>query len=62
MKMVIKDEAMHALGQVTTFDTEPVVRCRDCLYRNYDNCPFNEFSEMYRPEDDFYCAAGERKV
>ena len=38
-----------------------IVRCKDCRYRSYDNCPFNEFSELYKPGDDFYCADGAKK-
>lgn len=34
------------------------VRCKECWKREFDNCPFNEFAEFYRPEDDFWCAAG----
>ena len=39
-----------------------LVRCKDCIYRNYDNCPFNEFSELYKPDDDFFCANGEMNL
>jgi len=39
----------------------PLIRCRECLYRDYDNCPFNEFSEIYKPEDDFFCANGVKR-
>ena len=38
-------------------EQEPVVHCKDCVKRGYDNCPFNEFS-MYTPEDNFYCGEG----
>ena len=37
-----------------------IVRCKDCWKRDFDNCPFNEFS-MYVPEAYFYCAEGEVK-
>ena len=37
-----------------------LVRCKDCVKRPYDNCPFNEFS-MYQPDDDFYCGLGSRE-
>jgi hypothetical protein len=39
-----------------------IVRCKDCAWREYDNCPFNEFSEFYKPDDDFFCADGERRA
>lgn len=42
-------------------DIVAVVRCKDCVKREYDNCPFNEFSEFYKPDDDFYCAEGRLK-
>ena len=38
-----------------------LVRCKDCWKREFDNCPFNEFSEFYKPDDDFFCADGERR-
>jgi hypothetical protein len=38
-----------------------IVRCKDCWKREFDNCPFNEFSEFYKPDDDFFCAEGERR-
>ena len=44
-----------------TIDAVKIVRCKDCKYREYDNCPFNEFSELYKPDDNFFCANGERK-
>lgn len=37
---------------------EEVVRCKDCWKRDYDNCPFREYSGQSQ-EDDFFCAAGE---
>ena len=39
---------------------EEIVHCRDCVKREFDNCPFNEFS-TYEPEDDFFCGAGSRE-
>ena len=36
-----------------------LVRCRDCWKRDFDNCPFNEFS-LFHPDDDWFCAYGER--
>ncbi len=38
-----------------------IVRCNDCWKREFDNCPFNEFSEFYKPDDDIFCADGERR-
>lgn len=38
-----------------------IVRCRDCWKRTYDNCPFYEHVGFV-PEDDWFCADGERKV
>ena len=37
-----------------------IVRCKDCWKREFDNCPFNEYTE-FEPEDDFFCAEGERR-
>lgn len=40
-------------------DTVEVVRCKDCWKREFDNCPFYEYS-MVVQEDDFFCADGEK--
>ena len=41
-------------------EQETVVRCKDCWKREFDNCPFYEYS-MVVQEDDFFCADGERQ-
>ena len=38
-------------------DGERIVHCADCVKREYDNCPFNEFTG-YFPKADFFCAEG----
>ena len=38
---------------------KPLVRCKDCWKREFDNCPFNEHLG-FRPDDNWYCADGER--
>lgn len=56
-------------------DAVPVVRCKDCIHRPKDNgypptsddwiCPcLNEDDPYYsfQPNDNFYCAKGERKT
>lgn len=37
-----------------------IVRCKDCWKREFDNCPFYEYS-MVVQEDNFFCADGERR-
>ena len=37
-----------------------LIRCKDCWKREFDNCPFNEYS-MVVPEDNFSCLDGERR-
>lgn len=37
-----------------------LIRCKDCWKREFDNCPFHEHLD-YQPEDDFFCAKGERE-
>ena len=39
---------------------QELVRCKYCWKREFDNCPFNEHLG-YKPEDDFFCADGERR-
>lgn len=38
-----------------TIDAEPVVRCKECKYREY------ECSIVSRHSDNFYCAGGKKK-
>ena len=51
----------HCTKDTITYEMDELVRCKDCWKREFDNCPFNEFSEFYKPDDDFFCADGERK-
>jgi hypothetical protein len=53
----LKEDAMDQLKE-----QPEIVRCKDCWKREFDNCPFNEFSEFYKPDDDFFCADGERRA
>lgn len=36
-----------------------IVRCKDCWKREFDNCPFYEYSMLVQ-DDDFFCSDGER--
>ena len=57
----IGDDQNPEAGVVETAKwIQEVVRCKDCVKRPYDNCPFNEHT-TYKPEDDFYCAEGIRE-
>ena len=51
----------HCTKDTITYEMDELVRCKDCWKREFDNCPFNEFSEFYKPDDDFFCAEGERR-
>jgi hypothetical protein len=51
----------HCTKDTITYEMDELIRCKDCAWREYDNCPFNEFSEFYKPDDDFFCADGERR-
>ncbi len=42
-------------GSTTAIDIAPVVRCKECKYREY------ECSIVGRHNDDFYCADGKKK-
>lgn len=52
----------HCTKDTITYEMDELVRCKDCWKREFDNCPFNEFSEFYKPDDDFFCAEGERRA
>jgi len=42
-------------------ESHPLVTCAECWKREYDNCPFREFADMYPPGDDFFCKEGESR-
>lgn len=43
-------------------DAVPVVRCKDCKWRDEPGCAIRIVDESDRPEDDDYCPFGERKT
>lgn len=54
------EEARKLLSGIPSADVVEVVRCKDCWKRPFDNCWFNEYVGL-KPDDDFYCADGERR-
>ncbi len=58
----LPDGWVHFLSSIdnvtVNVDTKKLVLCKHCVRRNFDNCPFTEYSEFI-PEDNFYCALGE---
>lgn len=50
-------EAKLILNKVPTIDAVPVVRCRECKVKDEERCPWWHGV----PEDEFYCAWGERR-
>ena len=58
-------DVMDAIWNAPTVDAVPVVRCRDCVNRGWENeCPLYESAYITNGGDDgsnFYCAWGERK-
>ena len=60
-KLLDADDVKQLVDTVPTIDAVSVVRCKDCWKREFDNCPFNEFTGYY-PTDDFYCGEGEREI
>ena len=54
------DEVARAVENAPTIDAEPVVRCKDCWYRNgTSGQPDIPCLQMH--EDDWFCADGERR-
>ena len=45
---------------IPSADVVEVVKCKDCWKKPFDNCWFHEYVG-YQPDDNFYCADGERK-
>ena len=56
------DEAKKTFDTIVdlqpTVDAEPVVRCKNCRWREETEC--TRFSDI-RPNDDDFCSRGERK-
>lgn len=46
-------------GAKVVIDMRPLVLCKDCVKRNFDDCPV--FGWKGETEDDWFCADGERK-
>ena len=61
------DDLTDAIEDAPTIDAMPVVRCKDCKHREnreWDSpCPCVCADSWYSwmPEDDWFCANGERK-
>lgn len=54
-----KAELLRMIDQEETIDAVPVVRCKDCVYRDRDGrCAMVEY--FHRHDDDF-CSYGERR-
>lgn len=47
------------IEEAPTIDAVEVVRCKDCIYRDYSIC-YAHFAEVYVRGDD-YCSRGRRK-
>ena len=42
-------------------DVLPLVLCKDCRYRDQDNCPMEFYFDNHPAEDYCFCAHGEQK-
>lgn len=51
------DRHIKIINNLPTIDAVPVVRCKDCKVKDEERCPWWHGV----PEDEFYCAWGERK-
>lgn len=58
------DECLIFMGNIPAADVVPVVRCKDCRYRDPENnhCDHAGGSAIYFPrKPDDFCSYGERK-
>ena len=39
----------------------PIVLCKDCWKREFDNCPMEFYFDSHPKDDNFFCAYGELK-
>lgn len=58
---LLKEQNICENCAIAIEDRQPVVRCKDCWKREFDNCPFYEYS-MVVQEDNFFCADGEKMI
>ena len=60
-KILVRVHVGYLVHAVKYMKDQPeIVRCKDCWKREFDNCPFYEYS-MVVQDDDFFCADGERR-
>ena len=46
---------------IKAFDLqEEIVRCKNCKYKGFDNCPLELYWENHPADDNAYCSFGER--
>lgn len=58
-RMMIECLGLLPAQNATGSTLAPVVRCRDCRWRNTKCCPYMNFDAVARDDDD-YCSDGER--
>lgn len=58
----VEEYLNHASEMPQIIDAVPVVRCKDCKWRDEPGCAIRIVDESDRPEDDDYCSFGERKT
>ena len=51
----------NAGKQLSEEDKVKVVRCRDCKKHGAMSCPVMSWTHDWKPDDDWFCAAGVRK-
>lgn len=54
MEMYTDDDAVEAINGVPSIDAVPVIRCKDCKWRDTWVCSIST-------KDDWFCPKGERK-
>ena len=67
LKIVYEKEDDGRIRPVYFIDVEPVVRCKDCKYRDANGCYCQVLGDMFihwedwtPVPDDFFCARGTR--
>ena len=58
---IIQAFAEETIKSFDEHNAPELVRCKNCWKREYDNCPFREWADVF-PPDDFFCADGEEKI
>lgn len=61
VREIIVTQTFNEMGVQIDLKTTPLVRCKDCKWRNKAGCALEIVDDSDKPSDNDYCSYGERK-